>query len=107
MRRSVAVSTRIDRTALAKGEARSPLNSIKIDGRVRLSCGSVDVHTAQSQAIDGTPWDVPLPKTVTFITSDFKLQTSNFRLRTSRLNDALLAALGFDEPHAQLVEHLL
>ena len=35
-----------------------------IDGRVRRSCGSADVQTAQSQPIVGTPIDVPLPSTV-------------------------------------------
>ena len=32
-----------------------------------LSRGSVEVHTAQSHPIIGTPWDVPLPKTITSI----------------------------------------
>ena len=34
---------------------------------MRLSCGSFDVHTAQSQAMTGTPWLVPVPKKVIFI----------------------------------------
>lgn len=35
-------------------------------GRVRLSRGSVEMQTAQSQAIIGTPWEVPDPRMVTF-----------------------------------------
>jgi hypothetical protein len=33
---------------------------------VRLSRESGDVQTAQSHAMNGTPWDVPLPRTVIF-----------------------------------------
>jgi hypothetical protein len=32
-----------------------------------LSLGLLDVQTLQLQAITGTPWDVPEPKTVIFI----------------------------------------
>ena len=39
---------------------------MRIDGRVRWSRGSVDVHTAHVQPMKGTPLDVPLPRTVTF-----------------------------------------
>src|SRR5437660_958277 len=39
-----------------------------IDGRERLSRGSVDVQTRQSQPIMGTPWLVPLPRMVTLST---------------------------------------
>ncbi len=35
--------------------------------RNRLSFGSVDLQTAQSQPITGTPWLVPEPKMVIFI----------------------------------------
>ena len=35
------------------------------DERVRLSRGSGDEHTGQSQAIIGTPWLVPVPRNVT------------------------------------------
>ena len=38
--------------------------SIRIDARSRLSCGSDERQTAQSQPITGTPCDVPLPSTV-------------------------------------------
>jgi len=40
---------------------------IKAEQRNRLSRGSADVHTAQGQAITGTPCDVPVPKKVTLI----------------------------------------
>jgi hypothetical protein len=36
-----------------------------IDARKRASRGSVEVHTAQSQAIMGTPWEVPVPRKIT------------------------------------------
>jgi len=38
--------------------------STKMDGRSRLSRGSVDRQTAQSHPIIGTPADVPLPRKV-------------------------------------------
>src|SRR4029079_15094283 len=93
MRRSVEVSTRIERTARANAGSPSPSSgssSSRIDGRVRRSFGSVEGQTAQSHPIDGTPCDVPLPSTVTL-----------------RLNNLLSAAGGLDEAHAQLVEHRL
>jgi hypothetical protein len=55
-RRSGVVSTRID--------AR-PGTSMKMEGRRRVSYGSVDWHTRQVQAMSGTPCDVPLPRNVT------------------------------------------
>src|SRR6266404_6195673 len=90
-RRSVDVSTRIDRTAAANpdGGAGSS-SSMAIEGRVRRSRGSVERHTAQSQPIEGTPWDVPLPRTVTL-----------------RFNNPLSRAGRFDEAQAKLVEDLL
>lgn len=36
-----------------------------MDGRARVSRGSVDVHTAHAQPIIGTPIDVPVPRNVT------------------------------------------
>ena len=39
----------------------------RIAGRSRVFFGSGDVQTAQSQPIIGTPCDVPLPRTVTFM----------------------------------------
>jgi hypothetical protein len=36
--------------------------------RNRLSAGSFDLHTGQSQPITGIPCDVPLPRIVNFIT---------------------------------------
>jgi hypothetical protein len=38
-----------------------------MDVLVLLLRGSVDVQTAQVQPIMGTPWDVPLPRTITSI----------------------------------------
>ena len=43
-----------------------PGRPIRIEGRDRLSRGSVDRHTAQAQPIIGTPMDVPVPRKVTF-----------------------------------------
>src|SRR5438445_10048545 len=88
-RRSVDVSTSTLRTAEAIGDAEAPAISMRIDGRVRRSRGSVERHTAQSQPIIGTPCDVPVPSSVIL-----------------RLNDAFAAALGLDEPEAKLVEDL-
>src|SRR4051812_24453282 len=39
-----------------------------MEARVRLLRGSVEVHTAQSHAIIGTPCDVPVPKKMTSMT---------------------------------------
>src|SRR6266849_9229626 len=44
-----------------------PACSIRTDTRRRLSRESLDVHVSQSQAIEGTPVDVPVPKNVSFI----------------------------------------
>src|SRR5688572_15077262 len=82
-RRSVDVSTRM----LAPG---SSGRSIRIEGRVRRSWGSLDVQTAQAQPIIGTPCEVPVPRRVTL-----------------RFNNALSGARYLDEPHAQFVQHLL
>src|SRR3954452_2579143 len=41
-----------------------PLYPIITDGRVRRSCGWIDVQTRQSQPSVGTPIEVPLPSTV-------------------------------------------
>ena len=54
-RRSGEVSTRIDAW---------PATSTWIDGRSRLSCGSVDRHTAHVQPMLGTPDEVPHPRNV-------------------------------------------
>ena len=71
VRKSVEVSTRIERTAAANADALMSGGScgpgtisIRIDGRVRVSRGSVDRQTSQSQPIAGTPCHVPLPRTV-------------------------------------------
>src|SRR5438093_12994160 len=44
-----------------------PSNSSMTEGRVRLSWGSEDLHTRQSQARVGTPVDVPVPRKVSLI----------------------------------------
>src|SRR5882757_1072701 len=41
-----------------------PSYSTRIDGRVRRSCGSTEVHTRQLHPMVGTPIEVPLPSTV-------------------------------------------
>src|ERR1700739_2758857 len=41
-----------------------PAYSIMIEGRVRRSCGSLELQTAQSHPSCGTPIEVPLPSTV-------------------------------------------
>src|SRR2546430_5449041 len=41
-----------------------PLYSMSTEGRVRLSRGSEELQTTQSQPIVGTPIEVPLPSTV-------------------------------------------
>src|ERR1700674_2000727 len=43
-----------------------PLREIRRDGRKRLSCGSLELHTRQWQPSVGTPMDVPEPSTVIF-----------------------------------------
>src|SRR6476620_10551160 len=83
-RRSVAVSTSTVRMP-PSGE----FTSNRMDGRIRRSRGSVEWQTAHSQAIIGTPCDVPVPSSVTL-----------------RLNNPLSAARGLYEPHTQLVEQL-
>jgi len=40
------------------------------DVRIRRSLGSVDLQTAQSHPIIGTPCDVPVPRNVIFTTDD-------------------------------------
>src|SRR5438445_12462485 len=44
-----------------------PACSIRTETRSRLSRGSSDVQVSQSQAIEGTPVEVPVPKKVSFI----------------------------------------
>src|SRR5215470_10916094 len=116
-RRSVDVSTRIYRTAVrvADSPSRGPM-SMRIDGRVRWSCGSVETHTAQRHPMNGTPWEVPLPRTVTRTTRGSGLATRNSRLAArgsllvawnSRVNDARCLAARLDKAHPQLVENLL
>src|SRR5215467_13451038 len=109
-RKSVDVSTRIYRTAVrvADSPSRGPM-SMRIDGRVRWSCGSVDRHTVQRHPMNGTPWEVPLPRTVTRTTRYSRLATRGSRLvtRDSRVNDARGLATRLDKAHPQLVENLL
>jgi len=44
-----------------------PACSIRTDTRKRLSRGSSEVQVSQSQAIEGTPVDVPVPRKVSFM----------------------------------------
>src|SRR2546430_8297632 len=44
-----------------------PPCSIRTETRRRLSRGSSEVQVSQSQAIEGTPVEVPVPKKVSFI----------------------------------------
>src|SRR3954471_22708938 len=69
--------------------------------RIRRSRGSADLQTVQSQPIIGTPCDVPVPRKVIF-TAD--AAPPGRRLRE---DDALLAFLGLDEAHAELVEQIV
>ena len=57
---------------LREPRSSGPGSSIRIDGRSRRSCGSVDRHTAQSHPIEGTPCEVPLPSTVTRIGGSYR-----------------------------------
>src|SRR6201994_3491460 len=43
---------------------RCPSQATAMDGRVRRSRGSVEVHTRQAQPSVGTPMEVPLPNMV-------------------------------------------
>ena len=43
-----------------------PFRASKIEGRRRLSCGSVELQTRQGQPSVGTPMEVPEPSTVIF-----------------------------------------
>jgi hypothetical protein len=40
---------------------------MEMEERNRLSRKSPELHTSQSHAMTGTPWDVPVPKKVIFI----------------------------------------
>jgi hypothetical protein len=42
-----------------------PASSIEIDGRQRVSRGSLDVQVSHEQPIIGTPWEVPVPRNLT------------------------------------------
>src|SRR5262245_36975530 len=77
--------------------------SMRIDGRVRVSRGSVDRQTAQLQPMNGMPCDVPLPKTVTCTTRGSGLGTRG----SSRMDDAWRLAARLEEAHPKLVEDLL
>jgi hypothetical protein len=47
----------------------SPACSISTETRRRWSRGSSEVHVSQSQAIEGTPVEVPVPRKVSFMKS--------------------------------------
>src|SRR5262245_18160427 len=86
-RRSGVVSTSTDAP---------PAISMKIDGRDRVSRGSVERQVAQSHPIIGTPCDVPEPSTSTL--------AAEAGVITSRRHDALLVTLRVDKTHAELIE---
>jgi hypothetical protein len=46
---------------------RQPSFSTEMEERNLLSWKSPEEHTSQSQAITGTPWEVPVPRKVIFI----------------------------------------
>src|SRR3977135_4725870 len=54
-----------------------PACSIKTDTRSRLSRGSSEMQVSQSQAIEGTPVDVPVPRKVSFMLVNGKPETGN------------------------------
>src|SRR5687767_7971631 len=68
-------------------EAR-PGTSTWMDGRSRLSRGSVDRHTSQAQPIIGTPEDVPVPRKVTRPGTDVNPSTPLAPGRRSPLDSA-------------------
>jgi hypothetical protein len=69
-----------------------PFSLIKIDDRVRLFLGLSEVHTLQSQAIIGTPWDVPVPMKVMFIVS--KKQKLNIKYQKINSCETCTAIFG-------------
>ncbi len=52
-------------------------DSTSTEQRVRLSRGSVLLHTSHWHPITGTPHDVPVPKNVNLITLNYELLTLN------------------------------
>ena len=46
-----------------------PACSMRMETRKRLSRGSSEVQVSHSQAMEGTPVDVPVPRNVSFMTS--------------------------------------
>ncbi|MCK7531602.1 MAG: hypothetical protein MZV63_11505 [Marinilabiliales bacterium] len=49
------------------------------------------VHTAHSQAITGTPWDVPVPRKVIFTGSFYRFTNSNLKIREEQYQRFTLA----------------
>src|SRR5438552_18043840 len=62
-----------------------PACSISTDTRRRLSRESSDVQVSQSQAIEGTPVDVPVPRKVSFM-ADQKLIIFHFSFDSFHLS---------------------
>src|SRR5262245_48692990 len=91
-RRMPCRSAWIRRSGPASTSTRAPGVSTKIEGRRRVSRGSADRQTAQSQPIIGTPCDVPVPRKVTF---------------NSGFDDALLSTLSLHEAHPQVVQEVV
>jgi len=46
--------------------------SISMEALSRLSRGSVERHVSQSQPIDGTPVDVPVPRSVSLMSKSYR-----------------------------------
>ncbi|GAC1431721.1 MAG: hypothetical protein NVSMB65_05220 [Chloroflexota bacterium] len=64
----MAAATNCKRTSgLVSTNSVVPLLSTRTEGRVRLSRGSFERQTSQEHPIIGTPWLVPVPRSVTLI----------------------------------------
>src|SRR5712692_10256039 len=59
-----------------------PACSISTETRKRLSRGSSEVQVSQSQAIEGTPVDVPVPKKVSLISVDSDQWSDEFQWKS-------------------------
>lgn len=69
-----------------------------IDDRRRLSSGFLDEHTSQSQAITGTPCEVPVPRNVIFKRQFELISKSSLLLHfTVRMSKKLFKLLGLSE----------
>src|SRR5258705_3583574 len=70
---------------------------MRMETRKRLSRGSSDVQVSQSQAMEGTPVDVPVPRKVSFmIESNVQRPKSKVKSRTFPTLDFGLWTLDFE-----------